>query len=114
MGLSRLLQLADNFEDVPPSDFTELARACRDLAVNRLDVRFMVLGECFRMSSQFWGYGEGGVVSASFEQALRHTWADYLPGVLGADSEEEGTALALALKEELAILGTGDPTTYPF
>lgn len=109
MDLSSLQQLADDFSNVPPSQFDDLADACRDLAVNHLDVRYMVLGECFRLSSGFWGPGEGAAVNQSFADALIRLWSGYLPGVLRAATEEEGTAVALALKEDLVVLGHEGP-----
>lgn len=112
MDLSQLQQLAEDFSSVAPREFEDLADSCRDLAVNHLDVRYMVLGECFRLSCDFWGPGEGGAVTQSFSDDLRRLWADYLPGVLRAATEEEGTAVALALKEELVVLGGNDPLRY--
>lgn len=112
MDLSQLQQLADDFSSIDPSRFDELADACRDLAVNHLDVRYMVLGECFRLSSSFWGPGDGAAVSSAFANELRRVWVDYLPGVLRAGSEAGGTAVASALKEELSVLGANDPLRY--
>lgn len=112
MDLSQLQQLADDFSAVAPSEFEDLAESCRDLALNYLDVRYMVLGECFRLSWDFWGPGDGAAVTQSFSNDLRRLWADYLPGVLRAETEEEGTAVALALREELVILGGNDPLRY--
>jgi len=111
MSLERLRQLAEDFRSVPSADFDELADVCRDLAINRLDVRYMVLAECLRLSASFWGPGEGGAVSSNFADALSRIWTAYLPGILRASSEEEGTAVALALREELNVLGASDPLT---
>ena len=111
MSLERLQRLAEDFRSIPPEDFDELADSCRELAINHLDVRYMVLGECLHLSSRFWGDGEGGAVSTDFADALARIWGDYLPGVLRTSSEEEGTAVALALREELSLLGATDPLT---
>ena len=112
MTLSRLQQLAEDFSDISPSEFEDLAESCRDLAINRLDVRFMILAECFRLSWDLWGDGDGAAVTQGFADALRRIWADYLPGVLQAATEEEGTAVSLALREELVILSGNDPLHY--
>lgn len=104
MDLATLQRLADDFRGVTPAEFPDLADACRDLAVNHLDVRFMVLGECFRLSESFWGPGDGIAVPAGVASDVYRLWGDYLPGVLQSVSEEEATALALALKEELSLL----------
>jgi hypothetical protein len=112
MSLERLRQLAEDFRAVSPTEFDDLAESCRELAINRLDVRYMVLGECLRISSGFWGDGDSGAVSTQFADAPARTWRDYLPGVLRTESEAEGTAVALALREELVLLGASDPLTY--
>jgi hypothetical protein len=112
MGLARLQLLAESFSSAPPNEFAELARTCDELAVNRADARFAVLARCFRQSDSCWGQGEAGAVTADFASALTRIWDAYLPGVLGADTVEEGTQLASALSEELAILGQHDPLTY--
>ena len=111
MSLERLQRLAEQFLSVPPSEFADLADACRDLAINQLDVRYMVLGECLRLSWAFWGEGEGAGVSADFYRTLARIWSDYLPGVLRA-AEAEGTAVALALLEELRTWAGTDPVGY--
>lgn len=72
MSLARLQRLADSFAAVPPSEFEELADLCRELAINRLDVRYMVLGECLRLSAGFWRDGEGAAVTVDFSEALAH------------------------------------------
>jgi len=105
----RLKQFADDYASLPPDDFLSVADECRSLAINLLDVRFMVLGECFRISSAFWGPGESGGVDVGFAMELRTLWERYVAGVLRAFSEEEGTAVALALREELVVLGGTDP-----
>lgn len=71
-----------------------------------------LIRECFHISREFWGEGEGGAVSGDFAYALRHTWESYLLGILQAGSREEGTRLALALHEELIALGSEDPLSF--
>lgn len=109
MVLDRLRRLADDFFSASPSELEELAVDCWNLGVQLLDVRYMVLVECLRSTVRFWGDSENGGVSTSFAEALARTWRAYLPGVLDAPSEETGTAVALALKEELSLLAGEDP-----
>jgi hypothetical protein len=109
MDINQLQQLADTFSSVPPSQFEELADSCRELGINRLEVRYMVLAECFRLSASFWGDGDSGAVSYGFANAFRETWDRYFSSILQEPSEEAGTYLALALKEELVALGNTGP-----
>ena len=112
MTIEMLRRLADDFCSVPLSDFDTLAEGCRDLAINRLDLRFVVVGECLRLSAEMPGTGETGAVSADFARALGRAWAAYLPGVLVEPSEAAATALALALRDELTVLAGHDPVAY--
>lgn len=112
MDRTRLERLAEDFSRAAPDDYEQLAALCWDLAINELDVRFMVVRECFHISREFWGEGEGGAVSGDFAYALRHTRESYLLGILQAGSREEGTRLALALHEELIALGSEDPLSF--
>lgn len=114
MGRERLQQLAEDFASAKPWEYEELAQTCRELAINELDVRFMVLGECFEISREFWGEGESGAVSQDFAAALRQRWAAYLGGVLRSPHQDEGTALAVALRDELRSLMVVDPLTFKF
>jgi hypothetical protein len=109
MDINQLQQLADNFSSVPPSEFEELAESCRETSINKLDVRYMILAECFRLSASFWGEGDSGAVSYGFANELRSTWDRYFSSILQETSEEAGTRLALALKEELITLGNSGP-----
>ncbi len=108
MGIERLQQLAEDFSSLPPDEYPNLALECRELVTNLLDVRYMVVGECLQLSSDFLGEDEGGAVTATFYEDLRRSWMAHLPGILAAD-EEVGTALALALQEELIALGQTGP-----
>lgn len=112
MGRQRLQRFADDLSAATPAAFEELAHVCWDLAVNELDVRFMVLRECFVVAASFWGDGEAGAVSASFRSALDRAWRSYLPGILAVRDETEGVALALALLDEFAALGASDPLQF--
>lgn len=112
MDLSRLEQLADDFSRAAPEEYADLAALCRDLAINRLDVRFMLLKECFEISHGFWSEGGRGAASADFVRTLRRLWESYLPGIIESASEETGTALAAALEEDLIALGSVDPLTF--
>jgi hypothetical protein len=109
MDISQLQQLADDFGSVPPDQFEDLADTCRQLGINRLDVRFLILEECFRLSASFWGEGDSGAVSHGFAIAHVETWNRYLQSILQEASEEVGTHLALALREELVGLGNTGP-----
>jgi hypothetical protein len=108
VGIERLQQLADDFTSFPPDEYPNLVLECRELAINLLDVRYMIVGECFQLSSNFFGDIEDGFVTLTFFEDLKHAWSAYLPGILAAD-EETGTALALALQEELRALGQTGP-----
>lgn len=112
MDRSRLEQLANDFSRATPDEYAELADLCRDLAINELDVRFMLLKECFEISHGFWGEGGRGAASADFVNVLRGLWQSYLPAIIDSEDEETGTALAAALEEGLIALGSADPLTF--
>jgi hypothetical protein len=103
----RLHRFAEDPSTIPPGDYLCAAVGCREMAINQLDVRYMLLGECFRLAHSFWD--DGGAVSAEFAAAVEDLWGRYVPGLLSATSEEAGTALGLALREELVVLGGRDP-----
>lgn len=112
MDRSRLEQLANDFSRATPEEYTELANLCRDIAINELDVRFMLLKECFEISYGFWGEGGRGAASPDFVSILRNLWESYLPAIIDSDSEETATALAAALEESLTALASVDPLTF--
>lgn len=108
----QLEQLADNFGIVAADEFPNLANRCRELGVNKRDVRFYVLAECFDITSRFWGEDENRGVSRSFLLAINAIWEAHLSGVLDAPEQDEGTQLASSLKEELNSLSSYDPLTF--
>jgi hypothetical protein len=109
MATGQLRELAENFGAFRVDDFEDLARECWDLSVNRLDVRYMVVRECLVISRGFFGEGDLASVSAEFYEHLKAAWKAHLSAILDED-EATGTQLALALHEELCILGLSEPT----
>ena len=109
MDINQLQRLADDFESVPPDTYEEIAASCRELGINRLDVRFFILAECFRLSASFWGDDDNGAVAYGFAKEHQAVWHRYFQSILREESEEAGTHLALALKEELVALGNTGP-----
>lgn len=107
-----LQPLLDDFAALPPDRYAEFAGHCRELAINRLDVRFMVLSECLRVSEGFWGIGDEGAVSSDFAASMREIWVAHLPGIISDESEAAAVQLALALKDELQGLGVLGPLDF--
>lgn len=112
MNPRRLHQLAEDPSVVAPADYGDLAREARDVANHTLQQRYTVLGECLDLAEGFWAPGDEGAVTTAFAVEVNRLWLAYLPGCLRATSEEEGVALAMALREELRVLGVNDPLTY--
>lgn len=112
MDRTPLNNIAEDFASVAPDEYEQLATLCWDLAINELDVRFMVVRECFHISREFWGEGEGGAVSRGFAHAVHQSWESYLPAILQAESRDEGTRFALALHEELLALSSENPLSF--
>ena len=104
MRWSHLQQFAADVRSVPVAQYDDLVRECRDLAVQLLDVRYMVLGECFDLAITLWGSGEAAAVSTERACALVHAWDRYVRAILDVEDEETATALALALRAEIGVL----------
>lgn len=102
--MRRLRHLADHFADVASDDYEDLAQLCRALAIRRLDVRFMVLMECFRLSASFWSGGEGTGVDNATVAALCSIWRSYLAAIVEQEDQPVAVQLAESLKDELEVL----------
>ncbi len=110
MSIDRLRQLAEDFASVPPAEFNGLANGCDEMVVNDMDSRYLVVGRCLRISSRFFGPDDDyGAVDRSFYEDLATIWRRRLGGVLDAESEEEGQALANGLLDDIQALGNLGP-----
>ena len=81
VNLEQLRRLCEDFRSVPPLDYGDIADAWREISVNRMDIRFAVLADCFDLSRSFWGEGDSGGVSNRFALAHIRIFEAYLPGI---------------------------------
>jgi hypothetical protein len=101
MSIYRLQQLAEDFGSVPADEFEDIAQACWAAAIQHLDVRYMVLRDCLRLSRALYTDGDVGFMSNKFYRAMAATWSQYLRPIIEESSEEAATVQACALLEEL-------------
>lgn len=99
-GMDRLRDLAkDGLRAVPPSEFGDLAAACRTRMLETGDARGAVLAELFRGLDDWWN--RVGGVPASLADQIDLVLRDHIGGVLDADSSADGHARALNLLKEV-------------
>jgi len=72
-------------------------------------MRFIVLENCFVISYNLFGEGEGGVSSGTAYSALLGLWQTELPAILDATDPAVALALARHLEEELRVLVFANP-----
>lgn len=102
-GLAVILACMDRIRDlargglgaVPPSEFGDLAAACRTRMLDTGDARYAVLAEMFQGLADWWS--PVGAVPSSLAEAIVSRLRDQLRGVLDPDSPADGHARAVDL-----------------
>src|SRR5437870_13663830 len=109
VSLQRLAEAG--LANLPAERLLEVAEEAWSWGEATGDARYCLLWRMLHMINGWFGEGEGGALAAPVVEHIDDTIMRELPGVLNAQSPEEGTVLAATLREHLVAEMTwaGDP-----
>ena len=109
VDLNALRRFSTDELAIPPEEYPEAARFCREHAAGGGDERFVALATCFEISANLFGEGESGVAHAGAWGELIERWQAELPDVLTEADVAQALVLAQHLQEELRLLVLANP-----